>query len=89
MCKIWRRDATDLGSCAPQSPFNLVFIDPPYGKGLGEKAMASLVEGKWLSVGAVVVLEESEKSVVADVAGVTLIDTRSYGDTQVKVYRAA
>jgi 16S rRNA (guanine966-N2)-methyltransferase len=87
MCKIWRRDAADLGSCAPQSPFDLVFIDPPYGKGLGEKALASLVSGEWLSVGAVVVLEESEKSVVGDVAGVTLIDTRSYGDTQVRVYR--
>jgi 16S rRNA (guanine966-N2)-methyltransferase len=87
MCKIWRRDATKLGDCAPQSPFDLVFIDPPYGKGLGEKALASLVEGAWLSEGAVVVLEESEKSIVEEVAGVTLIDTRSYGDTQVRVYR--
>jgi 16S rRNA (guanine966-N2)-methyltransferase len=87
MCKIWRRDATKLGSCAPQSPFDLVFIDPPYGKGLGEQAMASLLEGDWLSAGAVLVLEESEKSAVGDVAGVSLTDTRSYGDTQVRVYR--
>jgi 16S rRNA (guanine966-N2)-methyltransferase len=44
-CKIWRRDATKLGPCAPQPPFDLVFADPPYNKGLGQKALASLVAG--------------------------------------------
>jgi 16S rRNA (guanine966-N2)-methyltransferase len=88
-CKIWRRDATDLGSCSPQSPFDLVFADPPYNKGLGEKALASLLAGKWLAVSAVVVLEEAEKAVVPEVAGLLLLDTRVYGDTCVRIYRAA
>lgn len=86
-CKIWRRDATDLGPSAPQSPYGLVFADPPYGKGLGEKALVSLVEGGWLAPQAIVVLEEAEKAQVADVAGLTLIDARVYGDTQVRFYR--
>ncbi len=86
-CKIWRRDATDLGPSAPQSPYSLVFIDPPYGKGLGEKALQSLLAGGWLAAGAIVVLEEAEKSVVADVLGVELLDQRTYGDTQVRIYR--
>ena len=51
-CKIWRRDATKLGPCAPQPGFDLVFADPPYGKGLGEKALQSLVDGQWLNLGA-------------------------------------
>jgi 16S rRNA (guanine966-N2)-methyltransferase len=88
LCKIWRRDATKLGPCAPQSPFDLVFVDPPYNKGLGEKALVSLMDGGWLSTGAVVVLEESEKAVVGDVAGLTLIDERTYGDTVVRICRA-
>lgn len=88
LCKIWRRDATKLGPCAPQSPFDLVFVDPPYNKGLGEKALVSLMDGGWLSTGAVVVLEESEKAVVGDVAGLTLIDERTYSDTVVRIYRA-
>ncbi|MCA0432851.1 MAG: 16S rRNA (guanine(966)-N(2))-methyltransferase RsmD [Proteobacteria bacterium] len=87
LCKIWRRDATRLGPCAPQSPFDLVFADPPYGKGLGEQALASLVEGQWLAPGAVVVLEEAERTEVAEVAGLALADTRIYGDTQVRFYR--
>ena len=88
-CKIWRRDATNLGPCAPQTPFGLAFADPPYGKGLGEKALVSLVVGGWLTSGAIIVLEETEKTVVADVAGLTLVDQRAYGDTQVRFYRVA
>lgn len=88
LAKIWRRDAAALGPCAPQTPFDLVFADPPYGKGLGEKALASLVSGGWLSPGALVVLEEAERVAVGDVAGLTLADTRIYGETQVKFYRA-
>jgi 16S rRNA (guanine966-N2)-methyltransferase len=87
LAKIWRRDATNLGPCAPQTPFDLVFADPPYGKGLGEKALSSLVTGGWLSPGAIVVLEEAERTVVAEIAGLTLLDTRIYGDTQVRFYR--
>lgn len=88
LCKIWRRDATDLGPCAPQSPFDLVFADPPYGQGLGAKALASLVAGRWLNEGAVAVLEEAESAILTDVTGLTLLDTRIYGDTQVRFYRA-
>ena len=86
-CKIWRRDATSLGPSAPQTPYSLVFVDPPYGKGLGEKALASLIEGGWLLPNAIVVLEETEKAIVADVEGLNLIDQRVYGETQVRIYR--
>ncbi len=88
-CKIWKRDATGLGSCAPQSPFDLVFIDPPYIKGLGDKAIVSLLSGQWLSPQAVVVLEESEKAIIADQAALKLLDTRTYGDTQIRIYQMA
>ncbi len=87
LCKIWRRDATKLGPCAPQSPFDLVFVDPPYNKGFGEKALAALIDGQWLAPGAVVVLEESERASVGEVAGLTRIDQRTYGDTVVYFFR--
>jgi 16S rRNA (guanine966-N2)-methyltransferase len=86
-CKIWRRDATDLGPCAPQSPFDLVLADPPYGRGLGEKALASLLNGGWLAEGAVVVLEEASAQTVKQIPELTLLDQRTYGDTQVLIYR--
>ncbi len=88
LVKIWRRDATDLGPCAPQPGFDLVFADPPYGKGLGAKALTSLLNGKWLNPGAVVVLEEAAKAEIPHPDSLILIDQRDYGDTQVRFYRA-
>ena len=86
-CKIWKRDATDLGPCAPQSPFELAFIDPPYGQGLGKKALQALVDGSWLTAGGMVVLEDSDAAEVAEVVGLTLVDTRIYGAACVRIYR--
>ena len=85
--RIWRRDATDLGPCAPHTPYGLAFADPPYGKALGEKALTSVLEGGWLTTGGIVVLEETARSVVVEVPRLTLLDTREYGDTQVRFYR--
>ena len=58
--KVYRRDATDLGPAHPVEPFSLVFLDPPYGKELAEKALASLRDGGWLTPDALVVVEEAK-----------------------------
>jgi 16S rRNA (guanine966-N2)-methyltransferase len=85
--KIWRRDATRLGPCAPQPGFDLVFADPPYGKGLGSKALASLVEGGWLNSRAVVVVEEALAAELDAPDALSLLSHRDYGETQVRFYR--
>ena len=80
--KIFRRDATTMG-CAPQmGQFDLVFLDPPYGKGLGERALASLAAGGWLKMGAIVILEERAEVAVALPSGFAELDRRTWGDTQ-------
>jgi len=63
--KIWRRDATRLGEAGTLQPFELVFCDPPYGKGLGERALAAAATGGWLAKGAIAVLEERAASKIA------------------------
>ena len=50
--KIFRRDATDLGPAGRQGGFTLAFLDPPYGQGLAERALASAADGGWLAAGA-------------------------------------
>ncbi|MBL8909056.1 MAG: 16S rRNA (guanine(966)-N(2))-methyltransferase RsmD [Rhizobiales bacterium] len=87
--KIWRRDATRLGPCAPQPGYDLVIADPPYGKGLGTRALAALVEGGWLLPGAVVVVEEALGAELLAPDSLTLLSQRDYGETQVRFYRAA
>ena len=80
--KIFRRDATALGSVENRGTFGLVFLDPPYGKGLGERALASAAGG-WLAPGAVAVMEERKDAAFALPADFTAIDRRTWGDTQV------
>jgi len=75
-----RRDVTRLGQC-PGEPFGLVFLDPPYGTGLGARGLAAVHAGGWLAAGALVVVEENAPVPVA--AGFTLQDRRKYGDTHV------
>jgi 16S rRNA (guanine966-N2)-methyltransferase len=82
--KLFRRDATDLGPVGTMQPFSLVLADPPYGRGLAEKALASALAGGWLQPGALAVVEEAAAAPFGPVAGFQLADERSYGDTVVR-----
>jgi 16S rRNA (guanine966-N2)-methyltransferase len=87
--KIFRRDATALGTVGTITPFNLVFADPPYGKGLGERALKSALEGGWLQDDALVVAEEMLSTPFQPPAGFRLLDRREYGDTSVTICERA
>lgn len=65
-------------------PATLVFLDPPYALGLGEKALISLTNGGWLAPDAVCVLEMSKKSPEVIPPDFTIVDTRTYGIAQVQ-----
>jgi len=82
--KIFRRDATALGDAGTLGPFGLVFADPPYGKGLGEKALRSARAGGWLASGALCVVEEAASASFAPGPGFAVIDERSYGETVIR-----
>lgn len=81
---IWRRDATNMGPCRGAG-YDLIFLDPPYVSGLGEKAMASCLANGWIAPGAMVVWEESAAPQVP--APLEQIDQRKYGDTLVTLAR--
>ncbi len=87
--RIHRRDATDLGRipAGDGEPFDLAFLDPPYGKGLGEKALAGLASGGWLKPGAVCVLERGAHEGAPAGAGYGLLDERKYGAATVAFLR--
>ena len=85
--KIWRRDATTLGEAGTLLPFQLLFCDPPYGKGLGERALAEAVNRGWAEQGAIAVLEERADAEIAWATGLEEIDRRRCGDTQIAIAR--
>jgi 16S rRNA (guanine966-N2)-methyltransferase len=86
--KVYRRDATDLGPAHPVEPFSLAFLDPPYGKGLAEKALASLRDGGWLVPGALVVVEEAKAAAFVAPEGFEELERRAYDDTELAFLRA-
>ena len=82
--RIHRRDATALGvkPAGVGAPFDLVFLDPPYAKGLGEKALENLLKGGWLAPGALAVFEVGEKE-DPQVEGWERLDEGEYGAARV------
>jgi len=86
--KIFRRDATKLGPAQTLQPFDLIFCDPPYGKGLGELALQSAVGGGWVAKGAIAVLEERAGLEIGLPVPFEVIDQRDYGDTQIVIGRS-
>ncbi|QYF85693.1 16S rRNA (guanine(966)-N(2))-methyltransferase RsmD [Brevundimonas sp. PAMC22021] len=83
--RVHRRSATDLG-VRPGSAgeaFDLAFLDPPYGKGLGEQTLLRLTEGGWLKPGALVVFERGSDEPEIETPGYERLDARDYGAARV------
>jgi 16S rRNA (guanine966-N2)-methyltransferase len=83
--EVWFRDACKLG-LNRGAPHDLVFLDPPYGKGLGEQALAACIAGGWVAPGATVVWEEAAAPALPE--GFALLEQRSYGGTVITLLRA-
>jgi 16S rRNA (guanine966-N2)-methyltransferase len=86
--KVYRRDAANLGPAHPVEPFSIAFLDPPYGKGLAEQALASLRDGGWLVPGALVVVEEAKAAAFTTLEGFEELERRAYDDTEFVFLRA-
>jgi 16S rRNA (guanine966-N2)-methyltransferase len=85
--RIFRRDATKLGLAHPLEPFSLAFLDPPYGKGLAEAALAAARDGDWLVPDALIVVEEATSAKFETPDGYEELERRDYGDTELVVLR--
>lgn len=83
--RVHRRDATDLGprpaSAGP--PFDLLFLDPPYARGLGERALAGAADGGWLTPEALAVWERGAEEAEPEAPGWAALDARTYGAARV------
>lgn len=83
--RLMRMDATRLAPNAAD-PFTLLFLDPPYGKGLGGRALAAAAAGGWLAPSALIVWEENTPQPAPE--GFTALETRRFGDTALTLLEA-
>ncbi|WP_394694004.1 16S rRNA (guanine(966)-N(2))-methyltransferase RsmD [Hyphobacterium sp.] len=83
--RLHRRSATDLGEKPAKlgMQFNLVFLDPPYGKDLAPPALSGLIDGHWITDDALAVLEVAADEDVPYLPGWEAIDERIWGAAKV------
>ncbi|MEE2565955.1 16S rRNA (guanine(966)-N(2))-methyltransferase RsmD [Hyphobacterium marinum] len=88
--RIHRRDATALGEkpAGVGPPFDIAFLDPPYGQDLGPKSLNILKDGNWMKPGALAVLETGRDE-TPDTPGWETLDIRDYGAAKVLFLKAA
>lgn len=84
--RLVRRDARKLGP-NDGAPFDLIFLDPPYGRDMGAPALKAALAGGWIASGALVVWEEA--GAVIPPEGIRILDARRYGDSTVTFATAA
>ncbi|PZQ97873.1 MAG: 16S rRNA (guanine(966)-N(2))-methyltransferase RsmD [Cereibacter sphaeroides] len=83
--RVLEQDATRIAPNTGKTA-TLTFLDPPYGKGLGEAALKAALRGGWLAPEAMIVWEEG--SPPTPPMGFALVDRRKYGDTHVTLLQA-
>jgi 16S rRNA (guanine966-N2)-methyltransferase len=68
-------------------PCTLVFLDPPYGKGLAGPALLALANMGWFGPGAIVVVETAHQEDIVAPEGFTAADERRYGKAKLTFLR--
>ena len=63
--------------------FDLILLDPPYGKGLAGAALAALAAAGWLAPQAIAVVEADRSQPEVIPEAFTTIDSRDYGRTRI------
>lgn len=89
--RIHRRSATDLGvkPASVGAPFDVAFLDPPYGYRLCEQALAALVSGGWLSGDALAFVETAHDEAFVLPPDWVLHDERRYGPARISCLQRA
>lgn len=83
--RLLKCDATRLPLAPEFEPADLVFLDPPYRKGLGATALTRAAHAGWLGEEALIVWEENAPQ--DPPPGFELLQHRAYGETHLTLLR--
>lgn len=86
LCAVFRMSFMDYAkSC--QDKFDIIFLDPPYNKGLIEPALFAISEYSLLSDEGIVVLESDDTDFRTEISSLSILKQKKYGRTFVTVYK--
>lgn len=86
--RVIHEDALRFLRRRPDTPFDLVFLDPPYRKALALPALTALTEGGWLAPGTLVAAEVEESLELAPMSGLSPLAQRRFGQTVIHIWTA-
>ncbi len=69
------------------APCSLVFLDPPYNKGLIPPTLAALQAAGWIAPEALIVAEMDAREDLPELAGIATEDERRYGKAKISFLR--
>jgi 16S rRNA (guanine(966)-N(2))-methyltransferase RsmD len=88
--RVWNGDVEEaLGIFASKARyFDIVFLDPPYGKNLGLQTLTSLSKLSLVPEGGFIVLESRKGEMLPERCGLfRAVKAKRYGDTQITIYQ--
>jgi 16S rRNA (guanine966-N2)-methyltransferase len=87
--RLHRRSALDLGKrpASLGAPFDLAFLDPPYGQNAAPLCLSALTAGGWLAPSALAVAETEAEALLAAPPGFELLDQRTTGAAAITALR--
>lgn len=88
-CRIVRAEVSRALAARPQHPFDVVFIDPPYGKNLLQPTLRALLRGGWAAHGTLIAAE-TEAGAALPAAGYEHLERlaeRAFGRTRTTIWK--
>jgi 16S rRNA (guanine966-N2)-methyltransferase len=87
--RIHRRSATDLGKkpAGIGEPYDMAFMDPPYGYDLVDPAIRELQKGGWLKPDAIIIAEISKDDARPQFENCEVLQEKTYGAATVFMAR--
>lgn len=88
-CDLYNRDAFDvlemLGKKSDK--YDIIFLDPPYSKGLVEKAIMGISEKSLMDDEGIIMSEYDENDIIPeDINGIKIYRTEKYGRTKISFW---
>lgn len=88
-CEVYSRDAFDVLEMLGKNSekYDIIFLDPPYSKGLIERAIIKISENSLINNKGIIMSEYDENDVIPEnINGINIFRTEKYGRTKISFW---
>lgn len=85
VCEVRTQSCLDYAKGTDKS-FDIIFLDPPYNRGLIEPALKAIADNDLLNEDGIIVLESDNTDFKSDFNGLAIKKQKKYGRTYITIY---